>query len=68
VAGKVWNGDMPAMAFSDGDVAAVATYLRRAWGHGADPVGAELVTRVRAAIAERTGPWSIEELDAFELK
>ncbi len=68
VAGKVWNGDMPAMAFSDGDVAAVATYLRRAWGHGADPVGAELVTRVRAAIAERKGPWSIEELDAFELK
>jgi mono/diheme cytochrome c family protein len=68
VAGKVWDGDMPAMAFSDGDVAAVATYLRRAWGHGADPVETEFVTRVRSAIAERKGPWSIEELDRFELK
>jgi hypothetical protein len=49
-------------------VAAVATYLRRAWGHGADPVETEFVTRVRSAIAERKGPWSIEELDRFELK
>lgn len=68
VAGKVWDGDMPAMAFSDGDVAAVATYLRRAWGHGADPVHPDLVAQVRAAIEDRKGPWSIEELDSFELK
>ena len=50
----------------DADIAAVITYVRRAWGHGADPVTPETVGAVREATAGRGTPWTIEELDAFQ--
>jgi mono/diheme cytochrome c family protein len=50
----------------DADIAAVATYVRRAWGHGADPVLPETVRAVREKTAERRTPWTIEDLDAFQ--
>ncbi|HVS19618.1 MAG TPA: c-type cytochrome [Planctomycetota bacterium] len=62
VDGTQWNADMPALAADDSDLAAVATYVRREWGHGADPLTAELVERIRAA-TRRDRPWTASDLD-----
>ncbi len=53
---------------SDSDVAAVATYVRNAWGNAADPVSTEDVARVRAKIKQsgHTGNWSADSLQAQE--
>ena len=57
-------GLMPSLgaSMSDGDVAAVLTYIRRAWGNTAGAVDADTVSRIRAAVADRTRPWTSEEL------
>ena len=54
--------EMPAFAETDDIVASVLTFIRREWGHGADPVEAALVGRVRAATRARPGPWTAAEL------
>ena len=57
---------MPAMGtLDDQQLAAVLTYIRRAWGHDAGPVSAERVARVRAASVGRTAPWTRTELLAI---
>ena len=63
--GEVWELEMPALGASAEDVAAVATYVRREWGHGADPVEAETVSRLRAS-SDRHRPWTVEELSSLE--
>jgi mono/diheme cytochrome c family protein/glucose/arabinose dehydrogenase len=60
--GKTWDGEMPAFVGSDREIAALSTYLRRAWNHGADPVEDELVRAVRERSKERTRPWAVEEV------
>jgi mono/diheme cytochrome c family protein len=62
VNGAEWNLDMPAYSASDEDVAAILTYVRREWGHGAEPVSADEVRAVREAEGERPRPWTAEEL------
>jgi len=64
VEGETFNGLMPTWgpSFGDDDVAAVATYVRRAWGNKASPVSAATVTRVRSAFAARKAPWTAAEL------
>jgi mono/diheme cytochrome c family protein len=47
--GLTWDGEMPAFAASDEDIASVLTYLRREWNHTADPIAPELVSAVRCA-------------------
>jgi hypothetical protein len=37
------------------------TYVRREWGHGADPVHPDAITRARAECADRTLPFAVEE-------
>lgn len=64
VAGERWDIAMPSLPFSDRDAADVATYVRREWGHGADPVTPEDVARIRAADDGRHGPWTADELSA----
>jgi mono/diheme cytochrome c family protein/glucose/arabinose dehydrogenase len=49
--------------FSDDQIAAVLTYIRREWGHTASPVDAAMVKEVRALTAGRTRPWTNEELN-----
>jgi hypothetical protein len=49
-------------SFTDQQIAAVLTYIRREWGHGASPVTPALVKDVRAATASRTRPWTNDEL------
>jgi hypothetical protein len=56
---------MPGFAeagLNDRSVAAVLTYVRRAWDNSAEPVAPELVAQVRAATADRQLPWTVAEL------
>jgi mono/diheme cytochrome c family protein len=64
VAGETYTGLMPPWggALTDAEVAAVATYLRGAWGNKAAPVAAAKVTSIRAATASRKTPWTSAEL------
>lgn len=50
-------------AFSDEQLAAVATYIRRAWGHEAEPISPATVNRIRAEIGERSQAWTAAELE-----
>ena len=62
VMGKTWDQEMPALAGSDRDIAGVLTYIRREWGHTAEPVSEETVANVRAASGDRQHSWTVEEL------
>lgn len=62
VRGQQWTGDMPALAGGDEDLAAVLTYIRREWGHRADPVSPEQVAATREQTATRDEPWTWEAL------
>ncbi len=63
VLGKKWDMDMPGHGtFDDETVAAVMTYLRRAWDHDYDPVAPGFVKQVRAATAGRESAWTDVEL------
>ena len=48
--------------FTDEQIAAVLTYVRREWGQRGDPVDAATVGAVRAATKDRTRPWTDGEL------
>ena len=63
--GETWNAEMPAFNGSDADAAAVMTYVRREWGHTADPVDESAVRTLRESIADRTSPWTVEEIQAL---
>ena len=56
---------MPAWSASDEELAAVLTYIRREWGHGAEPLDSERVSALRAALPTRTRPWTVPELEAL---
>ncbi len=59
VLGVTYNGLMPAWnMLSDAELAAVATYVRGAFGNQASAITAELVAIERAATASRTTPWA----------
>jgi mono/diheme cytochrome c family protein len=47
--------------FTDEQLAAIATYVRNAWGNGAPPVPTETVAGYRNSVAPRA-PWTPEEL------
>jgi mono/diheme cytochrome c family protein len=64
VMGQKWDAEMPAFVARDEDTAAIATFIRREWGHGADPLSVEFVERFREAQRERKQPWTAEELAA----
>ncbi len=57
-------GLMPAHgeSMSDAEIAAVLTYVRRAWGQTASPIDPASVQQVRAATAGRTRAWTPAEL------
>jgi len=64
VEGETFTGAMPTWGptFRDDELAAVATYVRQAWGNKAAPISAATVTRIRLATATRTTPWTATEL------
>jgi mono/diheme cytochrome c family protein/HEAT repeat protein len=57
-------GLMPPLgsALSDDQIAAVLTYVRRAWGNQASPVDPAAVANVRKQTTGRTRPWTEKEL------
>jgi mono/diheme cytochrome c family protein len=57
-------GLMPAHGdlLNDTEIAAVLTYIRRAWGQTAAPIDPAAVQQLRAASAGRTRAWTPEEL------
>ena len=58
---------MPALgALDDDNIAAVLTYLRRAWGHESSPVSAAQVQAVRSETQRREEPWTEPELAALD--
>lgn len=62
--GQRFNSSMPAAPFkTDEELAAVLTYIRRAWGNNTEPVAPSDFAGARAATPERTKPWRIEELE-----
>lgn len=63
VNGTTWALEMPGQGqLDDADVAAVASYVRRAFGHRAAVVGPAEVAAIRAAHRGRSEPWTAEEL------
>ena len=60
--GKEGQMMMPPVALTDDQLAAVLTYIRRAWGHRATPVDTSLVREVRGASTGRARPWTEAEL------
>jgi len=63
VNGRTYELDMPSLGvFDDDQVAAVLTYIRREWGHTADPVEPELVKKIRAETEKREEAWTDTEL------
>lgn len=64
VNGLSWNLHMPGFgaALDDEQIAAVLTYVRRAWGNVAPPVSPAFVAAARQATAGRELAWTAEEL------
>ncbi len=64
VGDATYNGLMPAWesTLSDKKIAAVATYVRSAWGNAAPEISAEKVGIVRKELASRSTPYTEAEL------
>lgn len=65
VKGQQFNSAMAAWEsmLSDEQIAAITTHERSSWGNSAPAVTPEMVAAVRTKVADRTTPWTIEELD-----
>jgi mono/diheme cytochrome c family protein len=61
---KTFEGEMPGLqALPDDQIAAILTYIRREWGHEADPVEPAYVAKIRKETAGRgEQQWTAEEL------
>ncbi|MER3447667.1 MAG: cytochrome-c oxidase [Candidatus Dadabacteria bacterium] len=64
IKGMSYNGVMPEWGskLSDEEIAAVITHERRSWGNSAGGITPEMVGKVRKETANRTTPWTPEEL------
>lgn len=64
------TGLMPPVGstLSDDQIAAVLTYIRREWGQDGSPVDVATVRQVRTMTANRTRPWTHDELMALIAK
>ncbi|MDD2762833.1 MAG: cytochrome c [Opitutaceae bacterium] len=64
VKGGQFNNAMTAFGplLKDEQIAAVLTYIRSDWDNNAPPVSPDRVKEIRAAVADRTGPWTADEL------
>ena len=66
VLGKEYPGTVPMTPFrgllDDGEIAAVLTFVRNAFGNAAPAISPEQVAAVRAATADRQGFYTADEL------
>ncbi|MEZ6015038.1 MAG: c-type cytochrome [Planctomycetota bacterium] len=60
--GETWDQEMPRFEGAPADLAAVATFVRRSWGNGAEPISPALVDEVRRATKGRSQPYTVREL------
>lgn len=51
---------------NDEAIASVLTFVRRSWGHEADPVKVATVTEARSDVAKREEPWTDADLENLE--
>jgi mono/diheme cytochrome c family protein len=66
VNGRIYRLDMPGLGiFTDEQVAAILTYIRREWEHTAPPVEPATVKAIREATRDRTEGWREAELKAI---
>nr|WKN37988.1 c-type cytochrome [Tunicatimonas sp. TK19036] len=69
VQGKVYDAPdiLPVMpshsTMDDGDIAAILTYIRNAWGNQAEPISGRLVGSTRHRSQGRVVPWTADELN-----
>lgn len=64
VSGRTWRLEMPPLpTFTDEQIAAVLTYIRREWEHNASPVEPADVAKIREANKARTHSWTADELN-----
>ncbi len=63
VKGTAYNGMMPVFGelLTDGEIAAVLTYVRSQWGNKAGPVTEEMVKKVREATKDKVTPYNGDE-------
>lgn len=63
VKGTTYNGMMPVFGelLTDGEIAAVLTYIRSQWGNKASVVTEETVKKVRQATKDKTTPYNGDE-------
>ncbi len=72
VAGKTYGipdilPSMPSFStLQDRDIAAIATYIRNAWGHSNEPVSRGRVTGIRFRTQGKIRPWTAGELDTLQ--
>ena len=68
VKGVTWNLAMPAFApaLTDEQLADLLTYIRREWGHTAEPVKVDTVKAIRDEHADREDSWTEAELLKFK--
>jgi len=58
---------MPSFStLQDPDIAAIATYIRNAWGNQAPPVAGRQVTGIRFRTQGKVQPWTASELDTLQ--
>lgn len=64
VNGETYSGAMPPWGsfLDDEQMAELLTYMRTSWGNDAEEVVPEEVRNVREAVADRSEPWTAEEL------
>ena len=63
VKGQTFQLDMPAFGLlRDEQLAAILTYVRRAWGNRAEPITPAQMQEIRTATASRQRAWTPEEL------
>jgi mono/diheme cytochrome c family protein/glucose/arabinose dehydrogenase len=55
----------PLEMMSDADLSAALTYIRRSWGHQAEPVAQNVVGTMRRAVIIRQKPYTEQELEAI---
>lgn len=68
VLGNTYDNVMPGWSdqMTDGQIAAVLTYIRQEWGNSAPAVSEELVAQVREETSRRRAAWTDPELDAVD--
>jgi mono/diheme cytochrome c family protein len=68
VKGMTYNNVMPEWGskLSNEEIAAVLTYVRKSWGNSAEEITHEMVDKIRKETANRTTPWTADELQKLQ--